>query len=326
MRRALRPLLIPLLRRRPDEVERAAEHFSVDSRPGRDLVAGVGRAFLGGYHAMLEARTLGAVAASGLSVASHFRPFFFEGAAMGYLPRATFTPGTGRQRVEADLLAMDARFLYLYYVGLGFWYGFRHPGRPGALEALAPHLDPFYAPLCYDGFGFKLGFFDHPKRKEAAAILARAPAHRASAIYQGFGRALFFVCMEDATRWERERASVPAERRNDLESGRSLALAFTGISQPETILHHLAGAASDEEREQRLLGVTWALTAREMNDPPYFDDCLRGLPPPHQALLRRLPRECREARESSAGYDDWRMKTRERVASAYVASREVSRR
>ena len=50
----LRPLLIPMLRRAPDEVERAAQHFSVRSQAGRDLVAGVGRAFLGGYHAMLE--------------------------------------------------------------------------------------------------------------------------------------------------------------------------------------------------------------------------------------------------------------------------------
>lgn len=326
MRRVLRPLLIPMLRRAPDEVERAARHFSVKSQPGRDLVAGVGRAFLGGYHAMLEARTLEAVSASGRSVEPHFRPFFFEGAAMGYLPRAYFTPGLGSHRVEADLLAMDARFLYLYYVGLGFWYAFRHPGRPGALEDLAPHLDPFYVPLCYDGFGFKLGFFDYPKRNEAAAILLRAPENRASAIYQGFGRALFFVCMEEEGRFERERAALPPERRNDLETGRSLALAFTGISQPEKILRHLAGAASDDERALRLLGVTWALTAREMNDPAYFDDCLRGLPPAHGDLLRRLPRECREARASAGGYEDWQAKTCERVESAYASSAEVSRR
>lgn len=326
MRRLLRPILIPMLRRAPDEVERAAVHFSAHSGPGKELVHGVGRAFLGGYHAMLEAGSLDAVRATGLSVAPHFRPFFFEGAAMGYLPRAYFTPGIGPQRVEADLLAMDERFLYLYYVGLGFWLGFRHPGRPGAIEDLAPHLDPFYAPLCYDGFGFKLGFFDYPKRKGAAAILERAPEHRAAAVYQGFGRALFFVCMEDPARFAAEKAAVPAERRDDLESGRSLAVAFTGISQPATILDHLAEAASEDERELRLLGVTWALTAREMNDSAYFDVCLRGLPPSHQSLFRRLPRECREAKESAASYEDWRTKTKERVAAAYATSTEGSLR
>jgi hypothetical protein len=316
---------MPMLRRAPDDVLRAAQHFSVRTPEGRELIAGVGEAFLGGYHAMLESRSLDAVRESGQSVAAHFRPFYFEGAAMGYLPRAYFTEGAGRRRVEADLLAMDERCLYLYYVGLGFWVGFRHPGRPDALEDLAPFLDPFYVPLCYDGFGFKLAFFDYPKRKGAAAILARAPESRAAAIYQGFGRALYFVCMDDEPRFQREKAMVPAERRNDLESGRSLAFAFTGISHPERILLHLAGSVDDEERTLRLLGVTWALAAREMTDPAYFDACLRGLPLSQQALLRSLPRECRAAREESASYEEWRTKTRDRVAAAYVASEEVSR-
>ena len=326
MRRVLRPLLMPMLRRAPDDVLRAAQHFSARSPEGGELIAGIGKAFLGGYHAMLESRSLDAVRASGQSVAAHFRPFFFEGAAMGYLPRAYFTERAGRRRAEADLLAMDERFLYLYYVGLGFWVGFRHPGRPDALEDLAPWLNPFYVPLCYDGFGFKLAFFDYPKRKAAAAILERAPENRAAAIYQGFGRALHFVCMDDEPRFQREKGMVPAERRNDLESGRSLAFAFTGISHPERILLHLAGSADDEERALRLLGVTWALAARELTDPAYFDACLRELPPSQQALLRLLPRECRAAREESASYEEWRTKTRDRAAAAYVASEEVSRR
>jgi hypothetical protein len=326
MRGILRPILMPMLRRAPDEVDRAARHFSVGGVEARELVAGVGRAFLGGYHAMLEARTLDAVAAAGTSVEPHFRPFFFEGAAMGYLPRAYFTQGTGPNRVEADLLAMDVRFLYLYYVGLGFWYGFRHPRRPGAIEALAPHVDPFYLPLCYDGFGFKLGFFDFSKRPDARAILDRAPESRRAEIYQGFGRALFFVCRDDEERFAREKSALPAERRNDVESGRSLALAFTGLRRPERILLHLSSAKDDGERALRLLGVTWALTARAMNDPAYFEQCLGSLPPPHRALLRLLPQRCLEAREAAAGYAEWRAMTKGRAASAYADSFGVGRR
>lgn len=326
MRRLLRPFLLPVLRRAPDEVEKAARHFSAESREGVELVAGVGRAFLGGYHAMLEARTLEDVAVAGLTVTSHYRPFFFEGAAMGYLPRAYFTEGAGPHRVEADLLAMDSRFRYLYYVGLGFWIGFRHPRRPDALEALAPHLDPIYVPLGYDGFGFKLGFFDFPARPDVRAILERAPASRAAAIYQGFGRALFFVCMEDESRFQREKAAVPGERRNDVESGRSLALAFTGLRQPERILLHLADASDDDELGHRLLGVTWALTAREMNDREYFEQCLAGLPPAKQELLRVLPQRCLAALALSASYEEWRTKTKDAVVSAYAASEEVARR
>jgi hypothetical protein len=325
MRQVLRPILLPLLRRRPDEVEKAARHFSLENHDGRQLVAGVGRAFLGGYHAMLEARALMEVSVAGASVERHYRPFFFEGAAMGYLPRAYFTDDAGRDRLEADLLGIDPRFRYLYYVGLGLWFGFRHPGRPRALEALAPYLDPFYFPLCYDGLGFKIGFFDYPERNEAREILERAPVDRRAQIYQGFGRALFFVCMDDEDRFQREKTGTPAEHRNDVESGRSLAFAFTGLGRPEQILLHLSGAGDDDELGFRLLGVTWALTAREMNDEEYFLGCLDALAPVEQALLRLLPQRCREALALSASYEEWRMKTKDAAVAAYTASSGVRR-
>jgi len=326
MRRVLRPILLPFLRRNPGEVDEQARKFSVETDEGRELVSGVGRAFLGGYHAMLQAGTLGAVSAAGLAVESQYRPFFFEGAAMGYVPRAYFTNGVGRGRVEADLLEMDSRFRYLYYVGLGFWFGFRYPGRPAKLEDLAPYIDPFYFPLCYDGFGFKVGFFDFPGRPDSRKLIDKAPADRRAQAYQGFGRALFFVCMDDEDRFQRTKAEAPAEHRDDVESGRSLAVAFTGIRRPERILLHLAGAADRDELGLRLLGVTWALTAREMNDPDYFDRCLATLAPGKQALLRLLPQRCREALEASSSYQEWRTKTKDAVVTAYRASEEEVRR
>jgi hypothetical protein len=323
MRGLLRPFLRPLLRRRPDDVERQARHFSLAGPEQEALVASVGRAFLGGYHAMLDARAIADVAAAGASVERHFQPFFFEGAAMGYLPRAYYTAGAGRDRVERDLLALDPRFLYLYYVGLGFWFGFRHPHRPGALESLAPHLDPFYAPLCYDGLGFKIGFFDYPTRPAARFGLDRTPSARRAETYQGFGRALFFVCMGDEARFARDKAATPAEHRDDLESGRSLALAFTGLRRPERILRHLSEARGGDELAARLLGVTWALTAREMNDPDYVLECLGSLQPAEQALMRRLPELCREAKVRAVSYGDWRTKTQASVVEAYAASAGV---
>jgi hypothetical protein len=325
MRELLRPFLLPVLRRDVDEVEKQARHFSIQSREGRELVAGVGRAFLGGYRAMLEARALGELSTAGLAIEPHYRPFFFEGAAMGYLPRAYFTADAGKDRVEADLLAMDPRFRYLYYVGLGFWFGFRHPRRPWAIEALGSHLDPFYSPLAYDGFGFKVGFFDFPERPAAREILDRAPVNRRPQIYQGFGRALFFVCMEDEERYQRAKAAVPAEHRNDVESGRSLALAFTGLSRVGRILGHLTDASDGDELGFRLLGVAWALTAREMNDPEYFERCIAVEVPEGQALLRRLPELCRQALSLSKNYEEWRMTTKDRVVS-YSMQKEVHER
>jgi Protein of unknown function (DUF1702) len=326
VRRLLRPILLPLLRRDPGEVEEQARHFSIEGEAGRQLVAGVGRAFLGGYHAMLAAKSLEVVSAAGPSVEPHFRPFFFEGAAMGYLPRAAYTKGAGSPRAEADLLGMDPGFRYLYYVGLGFWFGFRHPRAPAALESLAAHLDPFYVPLCYDGFGFKTGFFDFPTRPEARRVLDKAPANRRAPIYQGFGRALFFVCMDDDGRFQRAKLEAPSEHRHDMESGRSLAVAFTGLARPEGILRHLASAEDGDELGWRLLGVTWALTAREMNDPDYFERCLAGLPPGQRELLRLFPRRCREALERASSYEQWRSLTKDAVAADYTASEEVARR
>jgi hypothetical protein len=326
MRQLLRPFLLPVLRRRPDEVEKQARHFSLEGPASKELVAGVGRAFLGGYHAMLEARSLSEVSEAAAPVERHYRPFFFEGAAMGYLPRAYFTNGVGPDRVEADLLSIDPRFLYLYYVGLGFWYGFRHPGHPAALESLAPRLDPFYFPLCYDGLGFKLGFFDVPGHPARRKLLEKAPATRRAPLYQGFGRSLFFVCMDDEGRFRREKAATPAEHRNDLEAGRSLAFAFTGLRRPENMLLHFSSAKDADELGSRLLGATWGLTAREMNDPDYFTACVGSLEPAEQALFRLLPQRCREAQGSASSYEEWRTKTKDAVVQAYAAFEEARRR
>lgn len=326
MRALLRPVLLPLLRKNQGLVDEQARRFSVKSEAGRALVAGVGGAFLSGYNVMLGARGLGEVKAAGRAVEPRFSPFFFEGAAMGYLPRGYFTDGAGKAQVEAELLGMDPRFLYLYNVGLGFWFGFRHPSRPATLEALAPHVDPFYFPLCYDGYGFKVGFFDFPGRESSLGILDRAPANRRAEIYQGFGRSLHFVCMEDEDRFARAKAGVPAAYRDDVESGRSLAVAFTGINTPEAILRHLAAAADDHALALRLLGVTWALTAREMNDPDYFEQCLATLPPGRRHLLRLLSQRCREARERATSYAAWRVETQDAVMAVYSASEEVAPR
>ena len=142
------PLLLRLLRRDPGEIARRAAPFAIHTQDGRLLVAQLGEAFLGGYNAMLEADASAALLAAGMRVAPHFRPFFFEGAAMGYLPRGYLAGGSRRAEgaVEA-LLAMHPGFLYLYHVGIGFWFGVRHPQRPAALFNCFDSLPAPTAPL-----------------------------------------------------------------------------------------------------------------------------------------------------------------------------------
>ncbi len=310
MRFLWRGALLPLLRRPPGEIERLAARFRIRTPEGRELVAGVGSAFTGGFNSMLGRRALEDVRAEGMRVASHYRPFFFEGAAMGYLPRRLLRSGPSRARAERDLLGMNSDFRYLYYVGLGFWFAMRSR-RPSSLAALRPHLDPIYYPLCYDGFGFKVAFYEALSGREVRQRLDECPEAESGSLWQGFGRGLYFVWLDDPAGFESFRAGMPEARRLDLEFGRSLALGFTRVDRPSLLLEHVASAPDEEERSARLGGVTWALTARRMNDVEYFDRCVAKAPPGGASLLATLPALCEEALRASRSYLEWQSRTRE---------------
>jgi len=318
MRTLLRPLILPFLRRDEGEIVRQAERFRIETNAGKALIADLGRAFLGGYNAMLESESPARVAETGMQVPSHYRPFFFEGAAMGYLPRGYFSPGYTTERAERDLVGMNPDFLFLYYVGLGFWFGFRHPKRPETLQTLAEHVDSMYFPLCYDGYGFKLGFFDYRGSGSVDRQLERCPSDLRPFIYQGFGRAMFFVYMDDEKGLGAARESVPREHHADFEIGRSLALGFTGVDRPRALLRHLTAARDADELAARLTGVTWALTAREMNDGEYLARCLGRSGETDTSLLEQLPAFCRAAREEATSYADWQVRTREAVLNFHA--------
>jgi len=316
VRGLLKPLLLPWLRRDPGEIARRARRFAIRTDAGRALVDSLGRAFLGGYNAMLERDRLADVAREGARVPPHFRPFFFEGAAMGYFPRCLFDPTLRAERIERDLLELDPAFLYLYYVGIGFWYGFRHPRRPAALLQMAPHVSPLYLPLCFDGYGFKLAFFDFPRRSHTTE---RLPAEHRSALYQGFGRALFFVTMDDAQALERIVLALPEAHRGDLALGYALALGFTGVDRPEQLVRHVVRAGDPEQRAARLTGITWALSARRMNDRGYFEECMGRAPDDWRELLEPLPSLCQQAQQQAGSYADWQARTRAAVVDHWAA-------
>jgi len=313
----LKPLLVPLLRRDEGEIARRVAGFRIDEPAGKVLVARLGSAFLCGYNAMLRLKSVDDVVRQGRQVTPHFRPFFFEGAAMGYLPRGYYTSGCSAENAERTLLGLDPAFLYLYYVGLGFWVGFRHPRRPERIVPLAGHLDPLYAPLCYDGFGFKVGFFDFDGDPAVTRVFERCPEQQRSFAYQGFGRALFFVYMDDERGFRELKKTLPAERSTDLELGRSLACGFTGIDRPAGLVSYVRDAADAEIRAARLVGVTWALTARRMNDAGYFASCLERVGTGDRALLSSLPDLCDAERDRATSYTDWQARTRDAVSRVW---------
>lgn len=309
-----KPLVTRLLRRHPEEVTRRARRFAITDGVERAGLERLGRAFLLGYHAMLDGESLLDVAAGGAGIAVHERPFYFEGAAMGYLPRSLFDRERHPERALDDLLAMGPGYRYLYYVGLGFWYGFRHPRRPERLLELCAQLEPLHAPLTFDGWGFKLAFFDRLDPAAFARRLARCPASVRPAAVQGYGRAHFFVSRDDAQGLRTVAEGLPEPYRLDLEAGCALARGFTAMDRPERIVAHVAEADGDERRKARLLGVAWAMAARKMCAPEYFEACLERAAEPQRELLRRLPELCAEAESGARDYGDWR----ERTAAAAI--------
>jgi len=311
----LAPGLRRLLRRDPHEIERRAAGFRIAGAGERERLARLGAAFVAGYNTMLDAAGLPDVARAGRAVAEHERPFFFEGAAMGYLPRGWYRPTCSARHAERDLLGLDPSFLYLYYVGLGFWLGFRHRRRPERLARTTECLDRRYAPLCFDGFGFKLGFFDHPGDLGAArSVLDRCPAADRAAAWQGFGRAQHFALMDDEAAFDRLRDAAGDARGTDLESGRALAFAFTRVDRPAEILGFLSAAPGSALLDARLTGVSWALAARRLAGPDYFEGCMARCADPRTEVLRRLPELCADALRRSADYASWQALTRREAA------------
>jgi len=124
---------------------------------------------------------------------------------------------------------------------------------------------------------------------------------------QGFGRASFFVFMDDERGSERLAREFPADSRGDLEFGRSLARGFTGVDRPDELHDYIA--ADGELRVHRLLGVTWALTARRMNDPAYFDECLARAGSVARRTLAALPAICEAAQSAAPDYATWQART-----------------
>ena len=69
---------------------------------------------------------------------------------MGYLPRGYYDARLRRGPCRARPAGhRPRRSATSYYVGLGFWYGFRHRAAArSASSALTRHVEPLYVPLC----------------------------------------------------------------------------------------------------------------------------------------------------------------------------------
>jgi hypothetical protein len=87
------------------------------------------------------------------------------------------------------------------------------------------------------------------------------------------------------------------------------------VDRPEALLDYIASAADESLRVERWLGVTWALTARRMNDEAYFERCLSNAGASARLALSALPDLCDSARNGARSYAEWQDRTRSALAA-----------
>ncbi|MEV3988940.1 DUF1702 family protein [Streptomyces sp. NPDC049837] len=283
--RPLRRVVIPLLRQDTAQVDFGVRRFRLRPGPARGTLQAAGQAFLHGFHAALDARTLTGLAAEVDRLPPQRRGFGYEGAGMACGVLDLLTAARGR-RFAALLAGPAARYPHLAQVGAGWAYarlGLRpRNGIPGA--------GPPECWLAWDGYGFHQGFF-HPDRVIGRRHVERGLTPDERAIRdQGLGRALWFHECADPDGIALRIAEFPAERRGDLWSGAGLAATYAGGATAKE-LEHLTDLAG-EHRAHLAQGAAFACTAHRIS----------GTVPEHTA--EAAPVLCGATAEEAADWTD----------------------
>lgn len=204
---------------------------------------------------------------------------------MGLLPNGYLRLTRARrslERWEAVLEKKEDPFVFLRYVGLGFWLGFQYPRLASRMDTLASSLrGSRYRHLVHDGYGFKVGFFDlhgqEPARgSESLESLRNLPGFARASAFNGLGRSVWFFTMDAPEEGFALARSMDPDGES-VVSGMGLASAFTfvdDLSRPYRVAQSLEGG----ERRHFLKGIRIALYVRAMTDHQYLQKCLERLP------------------------------------------------
>lgn len=254
----LRPLLIPLLRQNPMQVDFGIRRFRLRPGSARGELQQAAQAFLTGFHAALRARALSGLAAEVDRLPAERRGFAYEGAGMACGVLDLVTGARGR-RCAALVAGPAARYPHLVQVGTGWSYARlrlrpRH-GSPGA--------GPPERWLAWDGYGFHRGFFAPDQVIGRQHVERGLTADQRSVSDQGLGRALWFHECADPDGIALRIAEFPPPRHGDLWSGIGLAATYAGGATLEE-LRRLAEAAR-EHRPHLAQGSAFACKAHHFS-------------------------------------------------------------
>jgi hypothetical protein len=247
-----------------------------DDRCRRRILA-VLRAFFGGFEVAVKSPSELAAGAGELD--RIYLPFYHEGAAMGFgagqaLRLRRWRAAIGR--FEREAIPRGDPFVFLRYVGLGFWLGFRLGGSPRRLDGAAALLrERRYRHLAHDGYGFHTGFFLLPKDGGAAVRLRRLGGFGRASAFNGLGRSLWFFHM-DRPEAALEHARSFGEDGDAVVGGLGLAAAFTWIDDLRRA-YTLADGLAPRDRGPFIKGIRIALYVRWRSDEAHLEDCIAGL-------------------------------------------------
>src|SRR5580704_1464041 len=156
------------------------------SRPAkREHLEMIGRTFIRGYNAALEAQSASDPRQFVDTVGAELRGFAAEGASMGVAIRSSLS--LSQTWLESAIGSFESDFDYLAHVGIG-WAMARVPWRARKYRSL---LDPIHHWLTDDGRGFHDTYFNH--KKVLAGWRRKLTGYSAGPYDQGVGRALWFV-------------------------------------------------------------------------------------------------------------------------------------
>lgn len=216
----------------------------------------VGKTFLDGYHAALEAKTDAALSGRLESVEVEVRGFAYEGAGMALALLDLLQPWS-RKRLKLFIEGPGSAHDYMMHVGAG-WALARLRRNPS--KALAG-FDPLLGWLAIDGYGFHEGYFRWPAYVVRRRLPRRLNGYARRVFDQGLGRSLWFVEGADIEHLTAVVNAFDETRQSDLWSGVGLACAYAGGPDSDRIESLLVGAGRFSPHLAQ--GVVFAAATRE---------------------------------------------------------------
>jgi len=230
--------------------------FESNDKNSQAQLERVGRTFVEGYNAAVEASFPSDLPQTLEQVPLAYRGFAYEGAAMG-LAMLDEVFRWRKDRARLFLEGPGAAHAYMVQVGIGLaWAQLRI--KP---SSRLPRWDKTLGWLAVDGYGFHAGFFNWPKTISGQEKPKHLGPEESRVFDQGLGRSMWFVKGGNVEAIAKTINDFPAERRSDLWAGIGLASCYAG-GVPKESLEFLA-RASGEHFPSLCQGAVFAAAARQ---------------------------------------------------------------